>query len=53
MVERSKRSSGATLATCRAALEEGVAANLAGGMIAWRDDGRPVVREDGSPGVVK
>jgi len=31
MVERSKRSSGATLATCRAALEEGVAANLAGG----------------------
>jgi rhodanese-related sulfurtransferase len=28
------------------------AANLAGGMIAWRDDGRPVVREDGSPGVV-
>jgi rhodanese-related sulfurtransferase len=28
------------------------AANLAGGMVAWRDDGRPVVREDGSPGVV-
>jgi rhodanese-related sulfurtransferase len=28
------------------------AANLTGGMIAWRDDGRPVVREDGSPGVV-
>jgi rhodanese-related sulfurtransferase len=29
------------------------AANLAGGMVAWRDDGRPVVREDGSPGQVK
>jgi rhodanese-related sulfurtransferase len=28
------------------------AANLAGGMLAWRDDGRPVVREDGSPGTV-
>jgi len=31
MVERSRRSSGATLAACRAALEDGVAANLAGG----------------------
>jgi acetoin utilization deacetylase AcuC-like enzyme len=31
MVERSKRSSGATIAACRAALKEGVAANLAGG----------------------
>ena len=31
MVERSKRSSGATIAACRAALREGVAANLAGG----------------------
>jgi acetoin utilization deacetylase AcuC-like enzyme len=31
MVERSKRSSGATIAACRAALEEGAAANLAGG----------------------
>jgi len=31
MVERSKRSSGATLAACRAALLDGVAANLAGG----------------------
>ncbi len=31
MVERSKRSSGATLAACRAAIEEGFAANLAGG----------------------
>lgn len=31
MVERSRRSAGATLAVCRAALEEGVAANLAGG----------------------
>jgi rhodanese-related sulfurtransferase len=28
------------------------AANLAGGMVAWRDDGRPVVREDGSAGTV-
>lgn len=31
MVERSRRSSGATLAACRAALAEGMAANLAGG----------------------
>jgi acetoin utilization deacetylase AcuC-like enzyme len=31
MVERSRRSAGATIAACRAALECGVAANLAGG----------------------
>ena len=31
MVERSRRSAGATIAACLAALEEGVAANLAGG----------------------
>jgi acetoin utilization deacetylase AcuC-like enzyme len=31
MVERSRRSSGATIAACRAALAEGFAANLAGG----------------------
>lgn len=31
MVERSRRSTGATIAACRAALEEGVAVNLAGG----------------------
>jgi acetoin utilization deacetylase AcuC-like enzyme len=31
MVERSRRSAGATIAACRAALREGVAANLAGG----------------------
>jgi len=31
MVERSRRSAGATLGACRAALEDGVAANLAGG----------------------
>lgn len=31
MVERSRRSSGATIAACRAALRHGVAANLAGG----------------------
>lgn len=31
MVERSKRSSGATLAACRVALNEGASANLAGG----------------------
>lgn len=31
MVERSRRSAGATLCACRAALEDGVAANLAGG----------------------
>jgi acetoin utilization deacetylase AcuC-like enzyme len=31
MVERSRRSAGATIAACRAAIEDGVAANLAGG----------------------
>lgn len=31
MVERSRRSSGATLAACRTALQEGIAVNLAGG----------------------
>jgi acetoin utilization deacetylase AcuC-like enzyme len=31
MVERSKRSSGATIAACRAAIDQGAAANLAGG----------------------
>ena len=31
MVERSRRSSGATIAACRAALTDGIAANLAGG----------------------
>jgi len=31
MVERSRRSAGATIAACRAALRDGVAANLAGG----------------------
>ena len=31
MVERSRRASGGTLSACRAALEEGLAANLAGG----------------------
>lgn len=31
MVERSRRSAGATIAACRAALREGIAANLAGG----------------------
>jgi len=31
MVERSRRSAGATIAACRAALEQGVAVNLAGG----------------------
>src|SRR5438105_13799827 len=31
MVERSRRSSGATIMACRAALAEGVAVNLAGG----------------------
>jgi acetoin utilization deacetylase AcuC-like enzyme len=31
MVERSRRSAGATIAACRAALEQGTAANLAGG----------------------
>jgi rhodanese-related sulfurtransferase len=28
------------------------AANLEGGMLAWKENGRPVVHEDGSPGVV-
>ena len=31
MVERSRRATGATIAACRAAIEEGVAVNLAGG----------------------
>lgn len=31
MVERSRRSAGATIAACRAALAEGVSANMAGG----------------------
>jgi acetoin utilization deacetylase AcuC-like enzyme len=31
MVERSRRSTGATIAACRAAIDEGVAVNLAGG----------------------
>lgn len=40
MVERSRRSSGATLAACRAALQEGTGANLAGGTHhAFRDRG--------------
>jgi acetoin utilization deacetylase AcuC-like enzyme len=40
MVERSRRSSGATLAACRAALKDGVAVNLAGGTHhAFRDRG--------------
>ncbi len=40
MVERSRRSSGATIAACRAALAEGFAANLAGGTHhACRDHG--------------
>lgn len=40
MVERSRRSSGATLAACRAALDDGVAVNLAGGTHhAFRDRG--------------
>lgn len=41
MVERSRRSSGATIAACRAALEDGFAANLAGGTHhAFRDAGQ-------------
>jgi acetoin utilization deacetylase AcuC-like enzyme len=40
MVERSRRSSGATMGACRAALAEGVAVNLAGGTHhAFRDHG--------------
>lgn len=40
MVERSRRSSGATIEACRAALEHGVAVNLAGGTHhAFRDRG--------------
>jgi acetoin utilization deacetylase AcuC-like enzyme len=40
MVERSRRSSGATVEACRAALEVGVAVNLAGGTHhAFRDCG--------------
>ncbi len=41
MVERSRRSSGATIAACRATLEDGLAANLAGGTHhAFRDGGQ-------------
>jgi acetoin utilization deacetylase AcuC-like enzyme len=41
MVERSRRSSGATIAACRAALEDGFAANLAGGTHhAFSDNGQ-------------
>jgi acetoin utilization deacetylase AcuC-like enzyme len=40
MVERSRRSAGATICACRAALEDGVSANLAGGTHhAFRDHG--------------
>lgn len=40
MVERSRRSSGATLEACRAAIEDGMAVNLAGGTHhAFRDRG--------------
>ena len=40
LVERSRRSAGATLAACRAALQEGLAVNLAGGTHhAFRDRG--------------
>lgn len=40
MVERSRRSSGATIAACRAAIEDGTAVNLAGGTHhAFRDHG--------------
>lgn len=40
MVERSRRSAGATIGACRAALSDGVAANLAGGTHhAFRDRG--------------
>ena len=40
MVERSRRSSGATIAACRTALGEGLAVNLAGGTHhAFRDHG--------------
>lgn len=40
MIERSRRSAGATLAACRAALDDGCAANLAGGTHhAFRDRG--------------
>jgi acetoin utilization deacetylase AcuC-like enzyme len=40
MVERSRRSSGATMAACRAALDDGIAVNLAGGTHhAFRDHG--------------
>ena len=31
MIERSRRSAGATMAACRAALRDGVSVNLAGG----------------------
>ena len=47
------RSGGRSYQVARALATRGyVSMNLAGGMHAWHDDGQPVVRDDGSPGVV-
>ena len=46
--------SGARSSTAVAALTDAgrAAHNLSGGMKAWHEDGRPVVRDDGTPGSV-
>ena len=48
LVERSRRSAGATLEACRAALEDGVSVNLAGGThYAFRAVGERAQKEGG------
>ncbi|MBJ7325591.1 MAG: rhodanese-like domain-containing protein, partial [Rhodococcus sp.] len=46
--------SGARSSKAVAALTDAdrTAHNLSGGMMAWHEDGRPVVRDDGTPGSV-
>ncbi|MBJ7323855.1 MAG: rhodanese-like domain-containing protein, partial [Rhodococcus sp.] len=46
--------SGARSSKAVAALTDAgrAAHNLSGGMKAWHEDGRPVVRDDGTPGAV-
>ena len=47
------RSGGRSYRAAQALATRGyVSLNLAGGMHAWHDEGLPVVRDDGSPGVV-
>ena len=47
------RSGGRSYEVARTLATRGyVSMNLAGGMYAWHDEGLPVVRDDGSPGVI-